>query len=122
MFKNSVNRYIKTPMGWATWIGLVIVFTIVAWVIAEAIPIFSDLLSLASALFVSGFSFWIPAVMWFKLLCRGSWFSKKNLPFTLGSILAFIIGAVTLVAGTYSTIVDIVSRLTNLLWLRALVY
>ncbi|KAK2612482.1 hypothetical protein QQS21_001420 [Conoideocrella luteorostrata] len=110
MFKNSVLRYIKTPMGWATWIGLVTAFTIVAWVIAEAIPIFSDLLSLASALFVSGFSFWIPAIMWFKLLCRGSWYSKENLPISIGSIVAFIIGAVTLVAGTYSTIVDIIKE------------
>lgn len=109
MFKNSVLRYIKTPMGWASWIGLVIAFTIAAWIIAEAIPIFSDLLSLASALFVSGFSFWIPAIMWFKLLCKGSPFSKANLPISIGSIVAFIIGAVTLVAGTYSTIVDIVS-------------
>jgi hypothetical protein len=109
MFKNSLIRYINTPMGWATWIGLVVVFTIIAWIIAEAIPIFSDLLSLASALFVSGFSFWIPAVMWFALLCEGNWFSKKNLPITLGSILAFIIGVATLGIGTWATIHDIVS-------------
>lgn len=113
MFKNSVLRYIKTPRGWASWIGLVTIFTLVAWVIAEAIPIFSDLLSLASALFVSGFSFWIPAIMWFKLLCQGKWYSGRNLLISLGSIVAFIIGAVTLVAGTYSTIVDIVSLEKN---------
>ncbi|KAG5935918.1 hypothetical protein E4U59_005282 [Claviceps monticola] len=113
IFKNSLLRFIKTPKGWASWIGLVIVFTLVGWIIAEAIPIFSDLLSLASALFVSGFSFWIPAIMWFKLLCKGSWYSKKNLPISLGSILAFIIGAVTLVAGTYSTIVDIIKETSD---------
>lgn len=110
MYKNSVLRYIKTPKGWASWIGLVTVFTLVAWVIAEAIPIFSDLLSLASALFVSGFSFWIPAIMWFRLLCRGKWFSRENIWISLGCILAFIIGVVTLGAGTYATIADIVSK------------
>ncbi|KAF4456774.1 transmembrane amino acid transporter [Fusarium albosuccineum] len=108
MFKDSILRYINTPMGWVSWIGLVIIFTIIAWVIAEAIPIFSDLLSLASALFVSGFSFWIPAVMWFVLLRKGKWYSKENIFMSLGSILAFIIGAVTLVAGTYATIKDII--------------
>ncbi|KAF4974846.1 hypothetical protein FZEAL_8307 [Fusarium zealandicum] len=108
MFKNSVMRYINTPMGWATWIGLVVIFTIVAWVIAEAIPIFSDLLSLASALFVSGFSFWIPAVMWFMLLREGKWYAKKNIAMSLGCLVAFIIGVVTLVAGTYATIKDII--------------
>lgn len=109
LWKNSPNRYIQTSMGWFTWICLVTVFTIVAWVIAEAIPIFSDLLSLASALFVSGFSFWIPAIMWFKLLCKGKWYSRKNILISLGCVLAFIIGVVTLVAGTYATIHDIVS-------------
>lgn len=112
MFKDSILRYINTTMGWASWITLVIIFTVVAWVIAEAIPIFSDLLSLASALFVSGFSFYIPGVMWFALLCdKKEWFSKKNMITSLASILMFIIGMVTLVGGTYSTIVDIVSRL-----------
>ncbi|KAK5991311.1 N amino acid transport system protein [Cladobotryum mycophilum] len=113
MWKNSILRYINTPTGWASWIGLVTVFTIIAWVIAEAIPIFSDLLSLASALFVSGFSFWIPAIMWFKLLCRGKWYSRKNILISLGSILAFIIGVVTLVAGTYATIVDIIKETSD---------
>ncbi|KAI1061078.1 hypothetical protein LB507_009996 [Fusarium sp. FIESC RH6] len=108
MFKDSILRYINTPMGWVSWISLAAVFTIIAWVIAEAIPIFSDLLSLASALFVSGFSFWIPGVMWFVLLCEGKWFEKKNLLFSLGAILAFIIGIVTLGAGTYATIKDII--------------
>ncbi|RSL86390.1 hypothetical protein CEP52_015830 [Fusarium oligoseptatum] len=105
---DSILRYINTPKGWASWIVLVTIFTIVAWIIAEAIPIFSDLLSLASALFVSGFSFWIPGVMWFMLLREGKWYSKKNIYMSLGSILAFVIGAVTLVAGTYATIEDII--------------
>ncbi|KAF9878046.1 transmembrane amino acid transporter [Colletotrichum karsti] len=108
MFKNSHLRYINTTMGWASWIILVVIFTIIAWVIAEAIPIFSDLLSLASALFVSGFSFYIPAIMWFALLCKGKWYSRENMLISAGAILAFIVGAVTLGAGTYSTIVDII--------------
>jgi hypothetical protein len=112
MFKNSVLRYINTVAGWASWIVLVVIFTIIAWIIAEAIPIFSDLLSLASALFVSGFSFWIPAVMWFCLLRTGSPFEKKNLGLSAGCLLAFIIGIVTLGAGSYATIADII-RLTN---------
>ncbi|TQS33738.1 hypothetical protein Golomagni_05907 [Golovinomyces magnicellulatus] len=112
-WKNHPNRFIQTRMGWFSWILLVIAFTIVAWVIAEAIPIFSDLLSLASALFVSGFSFWIPAVMWFKLLCKGKWYTGRNLAISLGAILAFIIGITTLGAGTYATIHDIINEVTN---------
>jgi hypothetical protein len=110
MWKKSIVRYVNTPRGWVYWIALVTLFTAVAWAIAEAIPIFSDLLSLASALFVSGFSFWIPGIMWFALLCQGKPWAKENILISLGSILAFIVGIVTLVAGTYATIKDIVSR------------
>jgi hypothetical protein len=113
MFKNSIIRYINTPKGWASWIGLVTIFTIIAWIIAEAIPIFSDLLSLASALFVSGFSFWIPGVMWFTLLCQGNPFSKQNIWMSIGSIVAFIIGAGTLGIGTWATIADIIETISH---------
>ena len=47
--------------------------------------------------------------MWFKLLCKGHWFSRENCLISLGCILAFIVGVVTLGAGTYATIDDIVS-------------
>ncbi|KZM27380.1 uncharacterized protein EKO05_0010480 [Ascochyta rabiei] len=113
MFKNSVLRYINTVAGWASWIVLVVIFTIIAWIIAEAIPIFSDLLSLASALFVSGFSFYIPAVMWFCLLRTGSPFARENLAMSAACLLAFVVGIVTLGAGSYATIADIIKLTTN---------
>ncbi|KAL6410623.1 transmembrane amino acid transporter [Ilyonectria robusta] len=113
IYKNSIHRYINTPIGWASWILIVAVFTIIAWIIAETIPIFSDLLSLCSALFVSGFSFYIPGIMWFVFLCKGKWYARENIAMSIGSIIVFIIGIVVLVGGTYSTIVDIVSHLTS---------
>ena len=109
IFKNSVLRFINTPMGWATWIGLVVVITIVAWVIAEAIPFFSDLLSICSALFISGFTFYFPAMMWFMLIRKGKWNSKENLAKSIINGIIFIIGIIVLVGGTYSAVVDIVS-------------
>jgi hypothetical protein len=111
-YRNSVNRYINTPKGWASWIIMVAIFTALAWVISEAVPIFSDILSLASSLFVSGFSFYIPAIMWFVLLIpRNEWFKGwKNILMSLGAILCFIIGVTVLGAGSYATIKDIVSH------------
>lgn len=110
MFKNSVNRYINTKMGWITWLALITVITIIAWVIAESIPFFSDLLSISSSLFISGFTFYFPSIFWWKLLKEGSWYSKKNLPHAMLCLLSFIIGIVVLVAGTYASIADIVSE------------
>lgn len=109
IFKNSTIRYVNSPAGWATWLGVITVVTILAFVIAEVIPFFSDLLSIISALFVSGFTFYFPAVMWFMLVREGNWKSPKNL--ALGALNAFIfcIGVLVLVAGTYVSVQDIVS-------------
>ncbi|KAH7139774.1 transmembrane amino acid transporter [Dactylonectria estremocensis] len=113
LYKNSIHRYINTPIGWASWIGIVSIFTVIAWIIAETIPIFSDLLSLCSALFVSGFSFYIPGIMWFAFLCKGKWFARENIAMSVGSIVVFIIGMVVLVGGTYATIVDIMDQIST---------
>ncbi|RFU80391.1 amino acid transporter, transmembrane [Trichoderma arundinaceum] len=109
IFKNSVTKYINTPTGWATWIGLIAVITVIAWVIAEAIPFFSDLLSISSSLFISGFTYYFPAIFWFMLLREGSVFEKKNLVHLVLSSISMIVGLVVLVGGTYASVVDIVS-------------
>ena len=79
IYKNSVTRFINTKKGWITWLSLLSFITIIAWVIAEAIPFFSDLLSICSALFISGFTFYFPAMMWFMLIRTGKWYERKNL-------------------------------------------
>lgn len=113
LFKGSIARYVNTPKGWVTWLVLVAIVTILAFVAAESIPVFYDLLGLCGSLFVSGFSFYIPAVMWYKLLREGSWYSKKNLTDALMCALCFVIGVVILFFGTYSTIVDMVCPLPH---------
>ncbi|RCK57959.1 N amino acid transport system protein [Candida viswanathii] len=65
--KESVHRNSHTVTGWLTWIGLNGILWVIAFVIAEVIPFFSDLLSLMSSLFdcFFGFIFW--ALAYFKL-------------------------------------------------------
>ncbi|KAI1172344.1 transmembrane amino acid transporter protein-domain-containing protein [Nemania sp. FL0916] len=110
MYRDSVTRFINTPKGWITWILIIATITVVAWVLAEAIPFFSDLLAISSSLFISGFTFYFPAMMWFMLIRQGSPFSKKNLALTALNALCFVIGVVILVGGTYSSIKDIMHR------------
>ncbi|CAJ2511946.1 Uu.00g075710.m01.CDS01 [Anthostomella pinea] len=107
VYKDTVTRFINDKKGWATWLALITVITIIAWIIAEAIPFFSDLLSISSALFISGFTFYFPAMMWFKLIRQGGVFARENILKTLVNALVFIIGIITLVGGTYSSIADI---------------
>lgn len=110
VFANSPLRYVNTPRGWATWLGLVFTVTILAWIIAEAIPIFSDILSISSSLFVSGLSYYIPPVLWFVLLKKGNWYDRQNLKVAICNGVVFVIGIIILGCGTYSSIAQLVSR------------
>ncbi|KAI6084298.1 transmembrane amino acid transporter protein-domain-containing protein [Hypoxylon rubiginosum] len=113
VYKNSVTRFINTTKGWSTWIALITIITIAAWIIAEAIPFFSDLLAISSALFISGFTFYFPAVFWFMLIREGKWYAKENLLKSIVNGLVFIIGMIVLVGGTYASIVDIMDGYKN---------
>lgn len=109
LYKNSIARFINTPKGWITWLAVLIVVTVVAWVLAESIPFFDDLLSLSSALLISGFVLYFPAVMWVVLLCEGRWYAGTNLLHALACIFIFLLGLLVLAGGTYASIKDIVS-------------
>jgi hypothetical protein len=60
IFKGSRHMGNHTVVGWAAWAGILAVTWVLAFIIAEVIPFFSDLLSLMSSLFDSffGFIFW----------------------------------------------------------------
>lgn len=109
IFENSNTRFVNTRWGWITWLSLIIVLTILEFVVAEVIPFFDDLLSLISSLFVSGFTFYFPAIMWFMFLRGEDMLTPKNLCICVVNILILAVGLIVLVAGTYSSIVDIVS-------------
>lgn len=113
MFEGSNIRFINTKMGWITWLVVITVLTILEFVVAEVIPFFDDLLSVISSLFVSGFTFYFPAIMWFMFIRQGSLFDSKNILLGLINAIILIIGLVVLGAGTYASVVDIVSDITS---------
>lgn len=110
IFKHSVARYVNTTKGWVTWLATVSGLTVIGWVIAESIPFFPALLSVISALFISGFSFYFPGLMWFFFLQEGPWHRKENILMALGSSFSVLFGFIVLVGGLHSSIYDIVSE------------
>ena len=92
-FKNSPIKYIHSKLGWLTWIGLIATITLIAWVIAEAIPFFNDLLGIISSLFISGFTFYFPALFWFGLIKEGKWYQGwNNITLSIVNALVLVIG------------------------------
>lgn len=107
-FPNSELRYVHTKKGWAVWLALICVVTIIAWVIAEAIPFFNALLGIISSLFSSGFTLTFPALFWFSLIKEGKWnANRKNIGLSIANALVFLIGIIVLVCGTYASVDDI---------------
>lgn len=73
IFMGTKHYNNHTVVGWAGWIGCVTVTWVLGWVIGEAIPFFSSLLSLMSALFdcYFGYIFW--AFAFFELYKGQLW-------------------------------------------------
>ncbi|KAF7592255.1 hypothetical protein BBP40_000457 [Aspergillus hancockii] len=77
IFRGSDHMHQKSFLAVGTWIGIALALWVIAWVIAESIPVFNDLLSLISALFGSWFSYGFPAIFWL-VMNKGVWFSSPR--------------------------------------------
>lgn len=113
-FPNSPIRYVQGVRGWAVWVALISVVTVIGWIIAEAIPFFNALLGLISSLFISGFTFYFPALFWFQLVKVGKWNEGwKNISLSVLNAIVFVIGVVVLGAGTYASVEDIITQYSS---------
>ncbi len=107
IFEGTRHKGNHTVVGWSAWAGILAISWIVAFIIAEAIPFFSDLLSLMSSLFDSffGFIFWGTAYFRMRQADYGEgWITRRGIRGIAGFILNFIIvliGLFMLTAGTY---------------------
>lgn len=110
-FKHSPIRYIHDVKSWIIWIVLIAVITVIGWVIAEAIPFFNALLGIISSLFISGFSFYFPALFWFGLIKEGKWNAHwRNISLSILNAICLGIGIATLGLGTYASVQDIINE------------
>ncbi|KAJ5757285.1 uncharacterized protein N7511_007467 [Penicillium nucicola] len=75
--ERSHHMHQRSLLATGTWIAIGLATWTIAWIIAESIPVFNELLSLISALFGSWFSYGLPAIFWF-VLNRGQWFSSPR--------------------------------------------
>lgn len=116
--ENSINRNTHTVTGWATWIGLNLGLWIIAFIVAQVIPFFSDLLGLMSSLFDCWFGFVFWGVAYFKLkkfydpsFRFWPYFKSASIGTKLemlANIALVIIGFYILGPGLYSTVQSII--------------
>ncbi|KAI0647479.1 transmembrane amino acid transporter protein-domain-containing protein [Trametes meyenii] len=95
--------------GWLTWIAICSVVWAFAFVIAEVIPFFNDLLGVISAIFASWFTYGISGIFWFHLTPRAerwSTWSQRVKSIFWGFVI--MMGGFIMVGGLYASINSII--------------
>ncbi|KAL8948400.1 MAG: hypothetical protein Q9222_005415 [Ikaeria aurantiellina] len=116
IFEGTRHKGNHTVVGWASWAGILAITWTVAFIIAEVIPFFSDLLSLMSSLFDSffGFIFWGTAYMRMRKADYGpGWITKRGIRGLAGfalNVCIILLGCYMLTAGTYATVQSIIDN------------
>ncbi|TVY86630.1 N amino acid transport system protein [Lachnellula willkommii] len=115
IFEGTKHKSSHTVVGWASWAGILAATWVGAFLIAEVIPFFSDLLSVMSSLFDSffGFIFWGLAYVRMRRVDGGvTWLSDMSIyGYSMLALNLFIIaiGLFFLSAGTYASVQSIIN-------------
>ncbi|KAJ5139801.1 hypothetical protein N7448_003209 [Penicillium atrosanguineum] len=105
-FRLTAKSDLIHSRGWKSvglWLALGVSCWVVAWIIAEAIPVFSDLNSLISALFASWFSYGLSGVYWLHLNAGQWWSSPKKIALTVLNMFIVLFGLILCVLGLYAS-------------------
>ncbi|KAJ6103371.1 hypothetical protein N7486_005798 [Penicillium sp. IBT 16267x] len=97
IFRGTDRMHKRDMIAISSWVGIALCMWVLAWIIASAIPVFSDLLSLITALFASWFSFGFPSIMWL-FMNKGVYFSSPR-KITMTIINLIIIGIACALCG-----------------------
>lgn len=93
LFRNTdkMSKRSWSSFGW--WALIVVSLWILAWIIAEAIPVFNDLLGLISALFATWFTYGLSGLFWLYMN-KGRYTESRRKMFLTGlNIFVFCVGA-----------------------------
>ncbi|KAJ5252909.1 hypothetical protein N7489_003319 [Penicillium chrysogenum] len=101
IFRGTDRMHKRDWVAIGSWIGIALTCWVIAWIIADAIPVFSDLLSLISSLFASWFSYGLGGVYWLHIN-KGRWFSSpRKIVLTIVNVCIILIGGCMCGLGLY---------------------
>ncbi|KAJ5545542.1 hypothetical protein N7535_006072 [Penicillium sp. DV-2018c] len=101
IFRGTDRMHKRDLTAIGSWVAIALTCWVIAWIIADAIPVFSDLLSLISSLFASWFSYGLGGVYWLHIN-KGRWFSSpRKIVLTAINVCIVLIGACMCGLGLY---------------------
>ncbi|KAJ5242977.1 Amino acid transporter transmembrane [Penicillium citrinum] len=103
VFAGTDRMHKRDFVAVGSWVGIAAGLWLLAWIIAEAIPVFNNLLSLITALFGSWFTFGFTGIFGLYM-DKGLWFASPKKTFqTMLNTFAITVGVVLCVLGLYSS-------------------
>ncbi|EJF66551.1 amino acid transporter [Dichomitus squalens LYAD-421 SS1] len=107
LFRHTRHVHSHTVGGWFTWTFLCFVATAIAFILASAVPIFSDLTGVTASLFAAWYTYGIAGMFWIHdtfYLTGGAEALKRRWLGTTLATFTILGGAFICVAGTYVSI------------------
>lgn len=102
-FRGTKHLHERSLFSFGVWIGITLILWLVAWIIAESIPVFNDLVGLIASLFASWFTYGLAGFMWLYLNW-GHWFgNNKKAALTVANVIILIMGAAICGIGLYAS-------------------
>ncbi|KAE8355468.1 transmembrane amino acid transporter protein-domain-containing protein [Aspergillus coremiiformis] len=103
IFRKSGRMHKRDFVSVGSWIAIGVTCWVIAWIIGEGIPSFTNIVSLISSLFASWFTYGLSGVYWLHLNW-GQWFSSpRKIALTILNMVIVGIGAVICGLGLYAS-------------------
>jgi len=103
LFRGTKHMSQTTFLSVGSWLGITLILWTLAWIIAESIPNFNDLLALISSLFASWFTYGLSGIFWL-FINRGQYTKNwRKISLTVVNILLVLMGAGICGMGLYAS-------------------
>ncbi|KAI0035925.1 amino acid transporter [Vararia minispora EC-137] len=116
LFRGTHHIHAHTVKGWVVWVTLCFIAVAIAFILATAVPIFSDLIGIAASLFAAWYTYGIAGFFWLHdAYNRGEKGAelKRRWVGTALAVLTILAGAFICIAGTYVSVKLIITAYQN---------
>ncbi|KAK3671874.1 hypothetical protein LTR78_008240 [Recurvomyces mirabilis] len=99
----------NTFRAWGSWIGILVCLWVLAWIVANVIPIFGQLLGLIGALFGTWFALGFCSMLWLGLNVGRHLEKWKKVVLTAVNVGILLVCAGCCIVGTYGSLMEIIA-------------